>query len=115
MQKQEFIQDQTKEGLQWNVTDQNDGSVVDVSGALELTFRCFSIDGTSLLFDGTKTGGEVVFLTDGTDGIVQWFPAAGDLDTLGNFLGELDIKFGDARDGRLHDLMIIIKKRAPVS
>ena len=110
-----FIQNQTKEGIQWTVKDE-DGVIIpiDSSKVSEITFTMWIQGATTykIRVDMT-TDAQIEYETDGTDGICNYVPAAGDFDTVGTFLGELYIEFLDGTDGYIHELIIPVVAAAP--
>lgn len=106
-----FIQNQDYEGIQ--VTFTKSGAVLDISSATEITFRAFSQDYSTLHFSGSKTGGEVTFLTDGTDGIAIYNTQATDMDTAETDRGEFEVLFPDSTKIKKQGLIIIINPEAP--
>ncbi len=86
-----FIQGQDYEGVLATFT-KADGSALDISGASELEYDVF--DRTALKFSGSKTGGEIDFLTDGQDGKFVFTPGATDMNEAGIFRGEARATLG---------------------
>lgn len=88
-----FIQNQDYEGIEAYFEKIVAGvkSDLDISGATEITYRVYPNDRSANYFSGTKTGGEVQFVTDGTDGKCVFAPAATDMDTPGNYLCEVEV------------------------
>lgn len=91
----EYVQNQDYEGIMAHFEKTIDGVVsdLDISGASEITFRVFNRDLT-LQFSGTKTGGQVQFYTDGTDGKPVFAPGATDMATVGKYRGECEVILG---------------------
>lgn len=112
-----FVQDNTKEGIEWELKNAKTDQAIDISVSEinELTARIYSQDNATLICSGTKTNGEVTYISDGTDGKCKFTPSAGDFATIGNFRAELHVEFADNSDLRVHDLVIVIVKKAPVS
>jgi hypothetical protein len=110
----DFIQNQDYEGIQ--VTFTKAGAVLDISTATEISFRAFSIDYSTLRFSGTKTGGEVTFLTDGTDGIAIYNTQADDMNESERLRGEFEVVLpGASNTIKKQGLIVNIKPQAPTS
>jgi len=112
-----FVQNQTKEGIQWIIKDE-DGVVIpiDTSKVSELTFTMWEQGTTVYKIRVNKTvDGQIEYETDGLDGICNYVPAVTDFDTVGTFLGELYIEFLDGTDGYIHELIIPVVAAAPTT
>lgn len=109
----EYIQNQDYEGMQIHYT-KADGTDLDISGATEIVFRVYSQDGSTLEFSGSKTGAEVAFLTDGTDGKAVFSPGADDMDTAGLFKCEVETTLG-GKDLKKQECLVKIDPEAPTS
>lgn len=108
-----FIQNQEYEGIQCTFT--KGGAVLNISEASEITFRAFSIDYGTLEFSGTMTGGgEVTFLTDGTDGIAIYNTQTGDMETPERLRGEFEVIL-EGKPIKKQGLIVDIKPQAPTS
>jgi hypothetical protein len=72
------------------------GQIVDMSGATEI--RCAvssAASDASALFSMSKTGGDIAFETDGTDGVLLIYPDAAETAPLnGQYHFEIDATFG---------------------
>lgn len=64
-----------------------DGAVVDLSGATSLRFHMVKVSETTPKVDAAAT------LIDGPNGIVEYQWATGDTDTEGDWFGEFEITF----------------------
>lgn len=85
-----FVQNQDYEGFLIHHEKIIDGVIsnLDISGISESTLRCYNASG--LLFSGTKTGGEIAFLNDGTDGKLVYDTQANDMSAIGNYYVEVE-------------------------
>jgi hypothetical protein len=72
------------------VLKDGDGVEIDMTGAT-VVFRMRRADGTQHIY---KVNAAASFVTDGSDGAVEYEWQAGDLDTPGDYLGEFVITFG---------------------
>lgn len=88
-----FIQNQDYEGIQSHLEKIVDGVIsdLDISTATEITYRVYPNDRSANYFSGTKTGGQVQFVGDGTDGKSVFAPASDDMDTPGNYQCEVEV------------------------
>lgn len=110
-----FVQNQDYEGIQAHFEKTVDGVVsdLDISAASEITCRVFARDLT-LQFSGTKTGGEVTFLNDGTNGKVIYNTQATDMDTVDKFRGEFEVILGGKKI-KMQGLIVDIEPESPTS
>ncbi len=85
-----FVQNQDYSGFLIHHEKIIDGVIsnLDISGISESTLRCYR--GDTLLFSGSKTGGEIAFLTNGTDGKLVYDTQAGDMSSPGNYHVEVE-------------------------
>lgn len=83
-----YVQNQDYEGVLMTFTHKSDGTPLNISGASEITLTVYSLDGKTALFGGTKTGGEILFVSDGTDGLAYYDTQAADMDTAGRYKAE---------------------------
>ena len=105
----DFIEGNTKEGIDFIVKDNNDGTVVDLTNST-VTFFVFEEDFTVLLFSKGCT------LTNPTQGECNYTPAAGDfVGAEGNYKSQLKIVFLDSTVLRIENLDINISRKAPSS
>ena len=109
----EFVQNQDYEGFKATYT-KSDGTPLDISALTECVFRIFSQDYTTLEFSGSYSGGEVTFLTDGTDGIVVFTPDAADMANYGIFKGEVETTIG-GKTLKKQTFLVDIIREAPTS
>lgn len=84
----EYVENQDYEGILMTFTKAIDGTVLDISGVTEITLKVYSLDGVTTLFSGTYTGGEILFVTNGTDGLAYYDTQVGDMDTPGRYKAE---------------------------
>lgn len=76
--------------IRLTITENDDTTAVDVSGASVKTFYF-------LKPDGTKINKTAVFNTDGTDGKLKYTTLAGDIDTVGRWQVQAYVEIGLAK------------------
>lgn len=104
-----FIQGNTREGLDFEVTDEeNNDAAIDLTDST-VKFRTSNPKLDSLLFEKTCT------LTDPTNGKCRYTPNSGDMDTIGDYVGELEITFADSTVGYVHGINMSIEQKLPTS
>ncbi|MEE9215692.1 MAG: hypothetical protein V3U54_13135 [Thermodesulfobacteriota bacterium] len=105
----DFIEENTKEGIDFVIKDANDDSVVDITDTT-ITFFVFDEDFTTLLFSKACT------ITDAVNGKCNYTPASGDFSGGdGNFKSQLKIVFLDSTVVRIENLDINISRKAITS
>ncbi len=109
-----FIQNQDYEGLRATYKKKSDGQPLDISTLTECIFRIFKQDLSALEFSGSYTGGEVAFLTDGTDGIMVYTTQVGDMSNYGLFKGEVETTLG-AKSLKKQNFLVDITRESPTS
>lgn len=109
-----YVQNQTYEGILATCTKGSDGLPLDISGLTEAVFRIFLQDHSALLFTGSKTGGEVFFVNDGTDGKIYYDTQAGDMDPYGLYRAEVEITLG-TKLLKKQDFLVDIKRESPTT
>ena len=109
-----YVQNQTYEGILATCTKVSDGSPLDISGLTEAVFRIFHQDFSALLFTGSYVGGEVFFVTDGTDGKIYYKTQAGDMDPYGLYKAEVEITLGGG-SLKKQEFLVNIKRESPTT
>ena len=110
-----FYKAQTEEGIEWEVYDSRTGADENLSSVTEINLYVYSKDGTTLLFTGSKTGGEITVSGTGNN-IVKFLPDAPDMNiAVGTYKGELKITYSTGRIGKIQDLLVKIKDDAPTA
>lgn len=109
-----YVQNQTYEGILATCTQVKDGLPLDISGLTEAVFRIFEQDYSVLLFTGSYVGGEVFFVTDGTDGKIYYKTQAGDMDPFGLYRAEVEITLG-GESLKKQSFLVDIDRESPIA
>lgn len=102
-----FAQYQTREGIEWEITAADNNLPVTLVGAV-ITLRIYN--NKVILVDDRDISSGIVL--PATGGVVQYYPQTGDMDTIGDFITELKIVFGDLSTGYILDKRIVIRRVA---
>lgn len=84
-----IVQDDTRPPLEFNLTQ--DGSPVDLTGC---TVKFYMKDATS---GSVKISGSTCVITDATKGKCRYNWIASDTNTVGTYLGEVEVTFPDGK------------------
>lgn len=109
-----FIQNQEYEGMRAVYTIKSSGQPLPLQTITECVFRIFKQDHSGLEFSGSYTGGEVTFLSDGSDGIMIFTIQTGDMSNYGIFKGEVETTLG-GKSLKKQEFLVDIKKESPTS
>ena len=101
-----FVQGNTREKLKFTLFNANDNKAIDLTGAT-VKLTVFKEDYSTVIFSGNCT------IIDAVNGVCEYAPVSGDMDTVGTFLGELFITFPDSTELRIQDFSVKIVKKAP--
>ncbi len=99
-EKIKLVQNDTRPALVCTITDDITGDPVGLTGATpRLKVRAVGSDTLQATVIGS--------VTDGTNGVVAFYPASAPemLDTAGDFEGEIEITFGDGQIQTLYDVI----------
>ncbi len=109
MKSLSFIEGNTLEGIQFTVKDRSDSSLPYDLTAATILFIVATNDKQTFIFSKA-----CVIQGDPTLGICLYTPSSGNMDTIGNHLGELVITKG-GNTGRYNQLQIVIEEKLPTS
>ena len=109
-----FVVGNTKEPIKWEVHDKNGNPIaIDATQTSEITFTMWLPGSSTYKVRTTRTAGHIENIADADNNKCRWKPQTGDMDTVGNYLGELYLDFQDGTDARIQDLIIPIVAAGP--
>ena len=98
-EKIKLVQNDTKPVVQVTLTDTVTGLPIDLSNpsdTVKLYFKALGQDELKTTITGNKPNG-------GSDGVISFPWATGDLDTAGEFEGEIEITYADGKIQTMYD------------
>jgi len=96
-----LVQNDTAPDIDVALTDESDGSQINVSNAGDVIRLYFRRIGTTVL----KATIVATKPTGGADGLVRFAWGATDLDTAGEYQGEIDITFNSGKKQSVYDVL----------